>query len=121
MQNEQRLSTQSLYTSRERVLEALHHKETDRIPIDFGGMASTGIMAIAYARLKEYLGITGGQIRVFDMGQQLAKVELKILTRSMCGRWASFYSSAYHTETWSSVFSYLISCPPVTLIAWPVI
>jgi uroporphyrinogen decarboxylase len=68
-------------TSRERVLKALRHEETDRIPIDFGGMASTGIMAIAYERLKEYLGITGGQTRVFDIGQQLAEVEPVILSR----------------------------------------
>ncbi len=44
-------------------------------------MASTGIMAIAYARLKEYLGISSGQIRVFDIGQQLAEVELEVLSR----------------------------------------
>ena len=81
MQKEQCPPNRSSYTSRERVLRALHHKETDRIPIDFGGMASTGIMAIAYTRLKEHLGITKGQTRVFDMGQQLAEVEPEILTR----------------------------------------
>ena len=69
------------YTSRERVLKAINHEEPDRIPIDLGGMASTGIMAIAYARLKEYLGITKGEIRVFDMEQQLAEVEPEILSR----------------------------------------
>jgi len=78
---EQHQSTQSSITSRKRVLKALRHEETDRPPIDFGGMASTGIMAIAYARLKEYLGITTGKIRVFDIGQQLAEVEPEILTR----------------------------------------
>ena len=81
MQTKQQLLTRTSMTSRERVLKALRHEETDRIPIDFGGMASTGIMAIAYARLKAYLGITGGEIRVFDIGQQLAEVELEILTR----------------------------------------
>jgi uroporphyrinogen decarboxylase len=80
MQTEQSLSNRSSYTSRERVLEALHHKETDRIPIDLGGMASTGIMAIAYARLKEHLGLTKGEIRISDMGQQLAEVEPEILS-----------------------------------------
>jgi uroporphyrinogen decarboxylase len=81
MQKEQRPSPRSSFTSRERVLSALRHEETDRIPIDFGGMASTGIMAIAYTRLKEYLGISTGQTRVFDMGQQLAEVEPEILAR----------------------------------------
>ncbi len=68
-------------TSRERVLKAIRHEEPDRLPIDLGGMASTGIMAIAYARLKEHLGITSGEIRVFDMGQQLAEVEPEVLSR----------------------------------------
>ena len=80
MQTEQYPSARSLMTSRERVLKALCHEETDRIPIDLGGMASTGIMAIAYAHLKEHLGITSGQIRVFDIGQQLAEVELEVLS-----------------------------------------
>ena len=81
MQNEQCPPNRSSYTSRERILRALRHEETDRIPIDLGGMASTGIMAIAYTRLKEHLGITKGQTRVFDMEQQLAEVEPEILTR----------------------------------------
>jgi uroporphyrinogen decarboxylase len=75
------IKTQVSMTSRERVLKSIHHEEPDRLPIDFGGMASTGIMAIAYARLKEHLGITSGEIRIFDMGQQLAEVESEILSR----------------------------------------
>lgn len=67
------------YTSRERVLKTLQHQEPDRIPIDLGAMASTGIAAIAYAGLKQYIGIPGGQIRVFDIEQQLAEVELEVL------------------------------------------
>jgi len=81
MQNEQRQPSQYSITSRERVLTAIRHEEPDRLPIDFGGMASTGIMAIAYARLKEHLGITKGEIRIFDIGQQLAEVEPEILSR----------------------------------------
>lgn len=81
LENELQLTTSTPLTSRERVLKALRHEEPDRIPIDFGGMASTGIMAIAYARLKEYLGFSTGQIRVFDIGQQLAEVEPEILAR----------------------------------------
>jgi len=81
MRNEESLPIQLPYSSRDRVLKALIHEETDRLPIDLGGMASTGIMAIAYAQLKEYLGMTSGQIRVFDIGQQLAEVEPELLNR----------------------------------------
>ncbi len=68
-------------TSRERVLKTIRHEEPDHLPIDLGGMASTGIMAIAYDRLKKHLGMTSGEVRVFDMGQQLAEVEPEILSR----------------------------------------
>ncbi len=65
--------------SRTRILNAINHLETDRVPIDFGGHRSSGIMAIAYARLKETLGIHSGNIYVYDMIQQLAIVEPEIL------------------------------------------
>ena len=74
-------AAQAPMTSRERVLKTLRHEEPDRLPIDLGGMASTGIMAIAYDHLKKHLGVTSGEVRVFDMGQQLAEVEPEILSR----------------------------------------
>ena len=68
-------------TSRERVLTTLRHEEPDKVPIDFGAMRSTGIMAIAYNALKTHLGISGGETRVYDIGQQLAEVEAPLLKR----------------------------------------
>ncbi len=65
-------------TPRERVLAAFRHEETDRAPIDCGGHRSSGIAAIAYARLKRQLGITSGEIYVYDMIQQLAIVEPEV-------------------------------------------
>lgn len=65
--------------SRERVIAAINHEPVDRVPIDFGGHRSSGIMAMAYARLKRHLGITSGDIYVYDMSQQLAIVEPEIL------------------------------------------
>ena len=67
--------------SRERVLTAINHQEPDRVAVDFGGHRSSGIMAIAYARLKKYLGITGGDIYVYDIPQQLAIIEPEVLDR----------------------------------------
>lgn len=54
-------------TPRERILTAIHHQETDKIPVDFGGHRSSGIAAIAYARLRKYLGLPERPIRVYDM------------------------------------------------------
>jgi uroporphyrinogen decarboxylase len=65
--------------SRERVLAAVEHRPVDRVPIDFGGHRSSGIMAIAYARLKRHLGIASGDVYVYDVIQQLAIVEPPVL------------------------------------------
>jgi len=65
--------------SRERVITALEHEEPDRIPVDLGGMFSTGIMAMEYNKLKAYLGIQGGRTRVYDLTQQLAEPEISVL------------------------------------------
>ena len=66
-------------TSRERVLAAIRHEEVDRVPVDFGGHRSSGIAAIAYAKLKKALRIDTGGIYVYDMIQQLAIVEPEVL------------------------------------------
>jgi uroporphyrinogen decarboxylase len=68
-------------TSRERVLKSLNHQEPDRVPIDLGGHRSSGIMAIAYHKLKKFLGIAAGDIYVYDFIQQLAIIEPEVLDR----------------------------------------
>jgi len=68
-------------TSRERVMRAVAHQEPDRVPVDLGGHRSSGIMAIAYNKLKQHLGITSGDIYVYDFVQQLAIVEPAVLER----------------------------------------
>ncbi len=68
-------------TSRERVLASLNHVEPDRVPIDFSGHRSSGIMAMAYARLRDYLGLPKKAIRVYDPVQQLAIVDEDVLQR----------------------------------------
>ncbi|MGC9329608.1 MAG: uroporphyrinogen decarboxylase family protein, partial [Candidatus Hinthialibacter sp.] len=66
-------------TPRERVLAALNHQETDRVPIDFSGHRSSGISAIAYPKLRAYLGLPPRPVRVYDPIQQLAIVDNDIL------------------------------------------
>jgi hypothetical protein len=57
-------------TSRERVMTAVNLGEPDRVPIDLGSHRASGIMAIAYARVQEYLGIRTGDIYVYDVIQR---------------------------------------------------
>jgi uroporphyrinogen decarboxylase len=68
-------------TPRERVLAALNHQEPDRVPVDLSGHRSSGIAAIAYAKLRDYLGLEKRPIRVYDMQQQLAVVDDDVLDR----------------------------------------
>jgi len=67
--------------SRDRVLTAFNHEETARVPIDFSGHWSSGIAAIAYERLRDYLGLERRPIRVYDIQQQLAIVDSDVLDR----------------------------------------
>jgi uroporphyrinogen decarboxylase len=71
-------------TSRERILEALDHKKTGKVPMDLGATNATGISAIVYNKLKKLLGITEGEIKVFDIMQQLAEVEIPVLDALGC-------------------------------------
>jgi len=68
-------------TSRQRILATLKHEIPDLIPIDFGGMRSTGIHAQAYARLARYLGFPDLQPRVFDVMQMLAYPDRQLRER----------------------------------------
>jgi uroporphyrinogen decarboxylase len=68
-------------TSRERVAAALNHQEPDRVPIDLSGHRSSGIAAMAYRRLREYLGLPKRPLRVYDPLQQLAIVDEDVLQR----------------------------------------
>ena len=68
-------------TSRDRVLAALNHRASDRVPMDFAGHRSSGIMALAYARLRNHLGLPKRPIRVYDPIQQLAIVDEDVLAR----------------------------------------
>jgi len=67
--------------SRERILAAIEHRQPDQVPVDLGATPSSGISAIAYANLKQHLGITEGHTRVYDVVQQLAQPEDFILDR----------------------------------------
>jgi len=62
------------FNSRERVLCALNYQEADRIPVDFGSTRSSGINALAYGNLLNYLKLPI-ENNVFDMKQLLSDVD----------------------------------------------
>lgn len=68
-------------TSRERIIETLNHREPEGLAIDFGGMRSTGIHAMAYRPLVEYLGLKLPPPRLYDVFQQLAEPQAEVVGR----------------------------------------
>jgi uroporphyrinogen decarboxylase len=58
-------------TSRERIAAVLRFERPDRMPIDLGGMRSTGIHAFALRELQARLGKDPSSVKVYDCGQFL--------------------------------------------------
>jgi uroporphyrinogen decarboxylase len=65
--------------SRDSVLAALNHVETDRVPIDLVGVG--GIAAIAYIRLRAYLRLEPRPVRVHNIRAQLARLDDDVMDR----------------------------------------
>ena len=64
---------------RDRVIKALNFEETDRVPMDLGGMRSTSISCFQYAALREHLGLEKGLPLIYDDFQMLAIPEPDVL------------------------------------------
>jgi len=68
-------------TSRERILAAINHQTPDKVPVDLGATPSSGISAIAYSNLVKYIGMTELPVQIYDVVQQLAQPDMKILNK----------------------------------------
>jgi uroporphyrinogen decarboxylase len=60
-------------------MQSLNYQQPDRVPIDCGRRHSSDIQAMAYARLRDYLGLPKRPPKVYDMPQQLAVIEEDVL------------------------------------------
>ena len=67
--------TTAQLTSRDRLIATLHHEEPDRVPIDFGATAVTGIHASCVAGLREYYGLEKRPVRIHEPFQMLGLVD----------------------------------------------
>ena len=61
--------------SRERLVASLNHQQPDRIPIDFGGTAVTGVHVSCVAALRDYYGLEKRPVRVHEPFQMLGLME----------------------------------------------
>jgi uroporphyrinogen decarboxylase len=67
--------------SRERVMKALNHQESDRIPIDMGATIVTSIVRKTYLALKQYLALPVEEIKMLDYVQQLPYLDESLMRR----------------------------------------
>ncbi len=72
--------------SRERIEKALDHQQPDRMPVDLGSSATTGVTASAIWKLRQALGLQrpGERVRVIEPYQMLGEVEPDLLD-ALCG------------------------------------
>ena len=66
-------------TGRERIQNAFDHKESDRIPVDFNGHRSSGVMAKPYLELRKQLELPEKPLYIYDFIQQLVHVDEDVL------------------------------------------
>lgn len=62
-------------TRKERVAATLNHQTPDRIPMDFGSTAVTGIHVIAIEKLRKHFGLEERPVKVNEPYQMLGEIE----------------------------------------------
>jgi hypothetical protein len=62
-------------TSKERIVAALRHQQPDRIPVDFGGTAVTGLHAKIVAGLRDHYGLAKQPVKVHEPYQMLGYID----------------------------------------------
>jgi len=62
-------------TGKERLIRALDHKEPDRIPLDFGGTAVTGMHVSIVLALRDHYGLEKKPVKVHEPYQMLGLIE----------------------------------------------
>jgi uroporphyrinogen-III decarboxylase len=66
-------------TPRERILKSLSHQSPDRIPVDFGSTAVTGIHVWIVEKLREYFGLERKLVKVIEPYQMLGEMDEELL------------------------------------------
>jgi uroporphyrinogen decarboxylase len=112
-------------TSRERVIKALNHQKTDRVPIDLGGAASN-LNDGVYFRLKEYLKISGDiepfrhnttsnyyDVRILDrIGIYFRRVYMRQINRDIYSKDKPYYKNEWGvTHYWDGKYCNPIDAP----------
>jgi len=62
-------------TGKERLIKALNHREPDRVPVDFGGTAVTGIHVSRVAALRDRYGLEKRPVKIHEPYQMLGLID----------------------------------------------
>jgi hypothetical protein len=68
-------------TSRQRVIEAINHREPDYVPLDLGGCGQTGISASTLYRLRKAYGLSEHPVGICEPMQMRGTVEPDLLEK----------------------------------------
>jgi hypothetical protein len=68
-------------TSRERVIAAINHRQSDCVPVDIGGCGQTGINASTLYRLRKACGLPEHPVEICEPMQLLGTVEPDLLNK----------------------------------------
>jgi hypothetical protein len=78
-------------TSKERFDKTVNHHQPDRVVVDFGSTAVTGIHVLAIENLRKYYGLEDKPIRVIEPYQMLGEVDdelIDIMEIDVVGAWS---------------------------------
>ena len=92
--------------SRERFKTALNHNQPDRVPIDFGSNAVTGIHVRIVDQLRDYFGLEKKLVKVIEPYQMLGVIEedlIEALGVDVIGLWGKKNMFGIPQENWKSL------------------
>ena len=78
---------------RERVIKALSHQESDRVPFDLGSTANSSIHLLGYQKLKAYFGVEAEDTIIHKMMQTVAVHESILQALDIDLRYVSYGAS----------------------------
>lgn len=90
-------------TSRERIIAALNHQQTDRCPIDLGSNGQTGMNVSTLYRFRKELGLDEHRLKVVEPYQMLGEVEEDVMQKvgsDIVGLWNETTMIGYKNENW---------------------
>lgn len=90
---------------RQRVVDALNHRQPDCVPIDFGGTGVTGMHVTCVAALREYYGLEKRPVRVHEPYQMLGMIDedlRDVLGIDVIGVFPRNTMFGFATENWKS-------------------